>query len=91
VQALLDAGVAAVIATDHDVDDAVAARFAARFYEQLAEGATIQSAFDDAAAAVRLAFGGQLRSVQVHPCRSAGGYSGSCSPWCAVDAACPQR
>ena len=43
---LLDAGVQAVIATDQAVDDAVATAFAARFYQGLAGGAAIGTAFE---------------------------------------------
>ena len=65
VQGLLDAGVAAVIATAQAIDDTVATDFAVRFYKGLAGGAAIATAFHEAEAACRTAHGGQPRGVYV--------------------------
>ena len=65
VQGLLNAGVDAVIATTHDIYDHVATEFAARFYTALAGGKTLQSAFDEAAAATKLGHGEQLRDARL--------------------------
>ncbi len=54
VRRLLDAGVPAVIATEHDVNDDVATEFSRRFYNELVNGQTLRRAFDSAAAAVRI-------------------------------------
>ena len=61
VQALLDAGVPAVIATEHDINDAVAAEFSVRFYREFVNGQTLRKAFDAASAAVKT--DATLRSV----------------------------
>ena len=53
VDALLEAGVPAVIATRADVVDAAATDFAIRFYERLGQGATLRASFDDAVTAVQ--------------------------------------
>ena len=53
VEALLKAGVPAIIATDFDVNDAVATEFAGRFYREVVNGSTLRHAFDSASAAVR--------------------------------------
>lgn len=53
VDALLAAGVPAVIATAVDIIDAVATDFATHFYCQLGRGAPVQAAFAAAEAAVR--------------------------------------
>src|SRR5271166_1909826 len=45
---LLDAGVAAVIATARAIEDAVALEFAAAFYSELASGATLRAAYEAA-------------------------------------------
>ncbi len=52
VQALLDAGVPAVIATSEAILDSVAAELSARFYQALASGDPLGSAFAEATAAV---------------------------------------
>lgn len=57
VKALLERGVPAVVATGTAVADEVATRFAGRFYAALAEGETIQDAFDQASGAVRATLG----------------------------------
>lgn len=61
VQALLDAGVPAVIATEFDINDAVAAEFSVRFYREFVNGQTLRKAFDAASAAVKTNV--SLRSV----------------------------
>jgi len=43
---LLDAGVAAVIATARAIEDAIALEFAAAFYSELASGATLRAAYE---------------------------------------------
>ncbi|RMG73859.1 MAG: CHAT domain-containing protein, partial [Bacteroidetes bacterium] len=48
VQALLDAGIPAVIATAHDIGDARARAFSETFYRGLVHGATLAGAFEDA-------------------------------------------
>ena len=53
VQALLEAGVSAVVATSQAIDDAVATEFAGRFYRGLGSGATVRVAYNEAAAAAR--------------------------------------
>ena len=45
---LLDAGVAAVIATARAIEDAIALEFAAAFYSKLASGATLRAAYEAA-------------------------------------------
>ena len=45
---LLDAGVAAVIATARAIEDAIALEFAAAFYSELASGATLRTAYEAA-------------------------------------------
>ncbi|HMN28029.1 MAG TPA: CHAT domain-containing protein, partial [Caldilineaceae bacterium] len=62
-QALLDAGVSVVIATSQAINDAVATDFATRFYQGLASGASIQTAFNEAVAASKTAQGGQTRQL----------------------------
>ena len=54
VQALLAAGVPAIIATEHDINDAVATEFSSRFYKEFVNGQTLRKAFDAASAAVRV-------------------------------------
>jgi WD40 repeat protein len=70
-QGLLDAQVASVIATSRSIDDKWAMEFASRFYRGLAGGAAIQTAFNEAAAAVTTATGGvqrHLYAVQDNAC-----------------------
>ncbi|MFN8463930.1 MAG: tetratricopeptide repeat protein [Caldilineaceae bacterium] len=57
VEELLGAGVGAVVATEKEIPDDLAHRFAARFYTGLAGGATIESAFRAAEAAAQAAHG----------------------------------
>lgn len=65
-QALLDAGVAMVIATAQAIDDGIATAFASRFYTGLGGGATIQSAFDSAVAAIKIEQGREPASLYRH-------------------------
>ena len=60
---LLDAGVPAVIATDQAVDDAMATAFANRFYQGLAGGAAIATAFEEARAAMQMQGGAFFRHI----------------------------
>ena len=63
VQGLLAAGVAVVIATSQAVSDQVATEFAARFYQFLVGGDTIEVAFKKAQAAVQTSRGRDIRDV----------------------------
>ena len=63
VQGLLDAQVPAVIATARAIEDAAAMEFAGRFYQALAAGAALRTAYEEAAAAVRTAGGGTTRHL----------------------------
>ena len=76
VKGLLEAGVAAVIATSQAIRDEVATEFAARFYKALGAGATIRRAFDEAAAAVTTARGGMTRAFFRDE-----EAAGDCLPW----------
>ena len=62
VQGLLDAQVSVVIATAQAIDDAVATEFASRFYHGLACGMTIETAYKEAEAALRIARGSATRN-----------------------------
>lgn len=75
---LLDAGVHVVIATDQAVDDAMATAFATRFYQGLAGGGAIGTAFEQAKAAMQLQEGAISRhfgAVEEHE-------DASRMPWC---------
>jgi WD40 repeat protein len=61
VQGLIDAGVHTAVATSQAIADEVAVEFAARFYTALAAGVTVESAYGQAAAAVRTQRGDNLR------------------------------
>jgi hypothetical protein len=63
VDGLLEAGAPAVVATSHAIEDAMATEFSGRFYAALAAGATVQSAFYEAAAAVALGATGPTRHL----------------------------
>jgi WD40 repeat protein len=60
VEDLLQSGVPAVIATSESIDDDMATELSARFYASLAGGATIASAYAEAAAAVRTVKGDRI-------------------------------
>lgn len=53
VDGLLEAGVSVVIATLCEIDDTVATNFAIRFYRGLGSGASIETAFKEAQAAIQ--------------------------------------
>ena len=81
VQGLLDAGVAAVIATAQAIDDAVATDFAVRFYKGLAGGASLQTAFHEAEAACKTENGGEPRSVYVKQANSTSARHAAVDRW----------
>ena len=58
VQALLDMGVPAIIATSSEINDTLAQRFSTAFYQALAQRHTIGEAFDKAKAEIDTATGG---------------------------------
>lgn len=62
-QGLLDHGVSTVIATARSINDQTAMDFAARFYQGLAGGAAIRTAYAEAVAAVQAATGGNTRDL----------------------------
>lgn len=62
-QGLLDANIAVVISTSRSIDDTVATDFAFQFYQGLAGGATIRTAYQEAEAAVQTANGGNTRGL----------------------------
>lgn len=76
VDRMLAAGVPAVIATDHEIPDAVATEFSARLYREVVAGRTLRQAFDTAAAAVRTNSG--LRTLAMT--RAVGGATGTPRP-----------
>jgi WD40 repeat protein len=63
VQGLLEANVTAVIATSGAIVDEVAMGFAVRFYQGLASGATLQTAYNEAAAAMQMTHGNEMRGL----------------------------
>lgn len=65
VQGLLQANIPSVIATSQAIVDAVATEFATSFYQGLGSGASIRQAYEEAAAAVRIQKGDDLRHVYV--------------------------
>jgi len=62
-QALLEAGIAVVIATSAAINDQVAMEFAAHFYEELARDATIAEAFQRAEATIEVQYGSNSRHL----------------------------
>lgn len=60
---LLQAGIAAVVSTSRAIDDKVAVEFACQFYQGLAGGAAIRTAYNEAEAAVHTASGGNTRGL----------------------------
>jgi hypothetical protein len=62
VQALFDANCPVVVGTSRSIDDAAAMQFAARFYEGLGTGASLQSAFNEACGDV-MSTAGEPRKV----------------------------
>lgn len=77
VKALLAANVSAVIATAQAVDDGAATALATRFYKGLADGAGIEKAYREAAAAVS-AIPGQQRWRDLEPIPAG---EGADEPW----------
>jgi WD40 repeat protein len=63
VDGLLAANVATVIATSQSIGDTAATRFASLFYRGLAGGAGVQTAFDEASAALRMENRGNTRDL----------------------------
>ena len=63
VEALLNANVPMVIATSQAIDDQVAKDFASRFYNGLANGASVQTAYSEAAAGALSAGTGNMRDL----------------------------
>ncbi len=62
-QGLLDANISVVISTSRAIDDQVATNFAHQFYQGLAGGATIRTAYREAEAAVQTAKSGNMRAL----------------------------
>ncbi len=65
VEQLLHAGVSDVIATSQAIDDNLAKEFAVLFYRSLGDGASIDTAFHEASAAVRTIRGNRTRGLYV--------------------------
>lgn len=63
VQGLLDANVSAVIATSRAIEDQVAMQFSRQFYQGLAGGASLRTAYSEAEAAVQMSKGGNTRAL----------------------------
>lgn len=63
VQGLLDASVSVVIATSRAIEDQVAMQFSKLFYQGLAGGASIRTAYKEAEAAVQTSRGGNIRAL----------------------------
>lgn len=62
-QELHDANVSAVISTSRAIDDKVATDFADLFYQGLAGGANLLTAYNEASAAIKMTKGGDLRAL----------------------------
>ncbi|MEK6261072.1 MAG: ATP-binding protein [Planctomycetota bacterium] len=62
-QGLLDANISVVISTSRAIDDKVATDFASQFYLGLASGATIRTAYHEAAASQQTAKGNNTRGL----------------------------
>jgi WD40 repeat protein len=78
VARLLEAGVAAVIATGRAIDDAMAREFAVAFYTELASGAPLRSAYDAARGRVLAAHDCKPEAYYGH--RDLGATADSASP-----------
>lgn len=63
VQGLLNANVSVVIATSRAIEDQVAMQFSKLFYQGLAGGASIRTAYKEAEAAVQTSKGGNTRAL----------------------------
>lgn len=66
---LIDANVSMVIATSQAIDDEVAMHFASRFYQSVADGASIETSFKEAEASIRAAKGDDFRHLYVDGAR----------------------
>ena len=62
-QELHDANVSVVISTSRSIDDKVATDFADLFYQGLASGANLLTAYNEASAAIKTTKGGDLRAL----------------------------
>ncbi|MEO8496167.1 MAG: CHAT domain-containing protein, partial [Planctomycetota bacterium] len=62
-QGLLDANVSAVISTSRAIEDQVATDFSHQFYQGLAGGASIRTAYNEAEASVQTSKGGNTRGL----------------------------
>jgi len=62
-QRLVDADISAVISTSRAIDDTVATEFSKHFYQGLASGASIKTAFDEAKAAIHTAHSKDPRAL----------------------------
>ena len=62
-QGLLDATISVVLSTSRAIDDKVATDFALQFYQGLAGGATIRTAYHEAAASLQTAHGNNTRGL----------------------------
>ena len=69
VQALLDAGVKAVIATAVPINDSMATAFAEQFYQALASGKSIKAAFDSARAMIASRYGDKKQIAEFRSMR----------------------
>ena len=64
VEALLDNGVKAVIATNSAINDTTAFEFSKQFYQMLANGQTLSEAFDLAKASIDTRYGDNKKTLQ---------------------------
>ncbi|MCC6454684.1 MAG: CHAT domain-containing protein [Caldilineaceae bacterium] len=62
VQDLLDEGISVVIATSQAIDDKVASEFSTCFYQSIATGSAISTAFAEAVGAVKIPRGNETRN-----------------------------
>ena len=62
-QELLDANISMVISTSRSIDDRVATDLAFQFYQGLAGNASIRTGYEEAAASIRTAKGGNTRAM----------------------------
>ncbi len=60
---LLEANISAVVSTSRAIDDKVATEFSYQFYQGLAGGASIRTAYNEAEAAIQTAKGGDTRGL----------------------------
>ncbi|MFN8444205.1 MAG: AAA family ATPase [Caldilineaceae bacterium] len=67
VQYLLDAGISAVIATSQLIEDTLATDFAIQFYTSLANGVSLDRAFDEAKGAIQFKHSDLVAQLQAQP------------------------